>query len=154
MAWCHFYSLRVKTLDHVLITENRILDKATLPDIQRTVRGLKYLLDCLNKATDLEKVTLLRNIQRQLRCRCLPDDANFFTWKLQTGTFSDVSVKPVGCIWSAPANYVQSDIRRQHLNMLFHQKIHISEESPRFRIQLGSDEGVARVIVIDSDSGG
>ncbi|KAL5964462.1 hypothetical protein TSMEX_007802 [Taenia solium] len=122
---------------------------------RRILRSANFPLseDCLNETTDSEKANLFRSIQRQLGCRCLPDDANFFTRRLQTGTFSDISAKPVGCIWSAPANYVQSATRKQYLYPLFYQTIHISEELTRFRIHLKSDEGVARVIVIDNDSG-
>ncbi|EUB63136.1 hypothetical protein EGR_01940 [Echinococcus granulosus] len=129
-------------------------DRVISPDIQRSVKGLRYLLDCLNETTESEKTGLLRSIQSQLGCRHFSDDANFFTRRLQSGTMSYVSFKSVGCIWSAPANYVQSGVRKQHLNLLFHQKINISEESARIRINLKSDEGFARVIVIDNDSGG
>ncbi|CUT99315.1 calpain 7 protein [Echinococcus multilocularis] len=129
-------------------------DRVISPDIQRSVKGLKYLLDCLNETTESEKTGLLRSIQSQLGCRHFSDDANFFTQRLQSGTMSNVSFKSVGCIWSAPANYVQSGVRKQHLNLLFHQKIYISEELARIRINLESDEGFARVIIIDNDSGG
>ncbi|VDM30816.1 unnamed protein product [Hydatigera taeniaeformis] len=131
---------------------DNIRDREISPDIQRTVRGLKYLLDCLNEATDSEKVTLLQSIQRQLGCPYLPSDANFFTLRMQAGNFSEVSVKSVGCIWCAPANYVQSDSRKQCLSPIFHQKIHVPEGSARIRFHIESDEGVAQVTAIDNDS--
>ncbi|VDK37376.1 unnamed protein product [Taenia asiatica] len=150
----HFARRILRSANFPLSAEKtEISDRPVSPDIQRTVRGLKYLLDCLNETTDSEKANLFRSIQRQFGCRCLPDDANFFTRRLQAGTFSDVSAKPVGCIWSAPANYVQPAIIKQCLYPLFYQTILISEELARFRIHLKSDEGVARVIVIDNDSG-
>ncbi|KAL5106367.1 hypothetical protein TcWFU_008180 [Taenia crassiceps] len=142
------FTRRILKSANVLPSEDRLAS----PDIQRTVRGLKYLLNCLSETTDSEKVTLLRSIQCQLGCRCLPNDATFLTRTFQTGTISDVLVKPVGCIWSAPENCVRSDIRKQFLYPLFYQTIHISEGSTRFRIHLKSEEGFARVIVIDNDS--
>nr|CDS31336.1 calpain 7 protein [Hymenolepis microstoma] len=125
-------------------------------DVEKSLKGMKLLLECSKSISNCDKILLMKCILGELNYPHSDDDYcdTLFVCNVAEIHPFEIAFKSVGCITTAPGNYIRKNIQKFSLLPMFCYHIHVNDRVARLRNHLENRADISgRIIFHDNDLG-